>query len=254
MSAETGTQSVDRAIAILKTFTHEESVLGVTEISQRNGLHKSTAHRLIAALEREGLLSQDPGTGRYRLGLSLLTLAGRVQVHEELQGIARPKLQDLAQRTRETANLSVLDGGEAIIVERVLAPGRQMLSFEWVGRRAHVHAVSTGKVLLAFLPEDEGSKLMEGPLPSFTPATLTDRAALKKELNRVRRRGYATDIEELEEGLSGVAAPVRNSSQEVIAAVAISGPSSRITGKRIPELAQEVLTAAERISHDLNPR
>lgn len=251
MPKETGTQAVDRAIAILKTFSYENPELSMMDISHQLGLHKSTVHRLIGALEREGLMSRNPGSGRYRLGLGILSLAGLVKTNEELRRIARPWLRKLAAWTEETVSLSVLDGMVSVNLERALPPGRQMVSYAWLGRRTPVHAVSTGKVLLALLPEEQWTPLLDRPLPALTPHTITDPDMLTTELEKVRKQGYAIGVEELEEGLSAVAAPVRDSNGAPIAAVAISGPTSRITKAKIPELAKLVVNVADDISSEL---
>lgn len=251
MSKQTGTQSIERAISILKTFSRDEPELGVTEIGNRLGLHKSTAHRLVGALEREGLLSQDPRSGRYRLGLGLLSLAGQVRVNWALIRAARPMLELLSGQTRETASLSVLDGRESINLDRALPPGRQIVSHAWVGRRAPAHAVSTGKVLLASLPENDLERFLARPLDALTNHTIVDPAALKQELKQIRSLGYATGIQEFELGLSAISAPLRDQYGIVVAAIAVSGPSSRISVSSIPELARAVMSAAEEISRAL---
>lgn len=251
MPRETGTQAVERAIAILKVFTREDSELGLIEISRRLDLHKSTVHRLVGALEREGLVTRSGDSGRYRLGLGLITLAGLVDANEELRRIAWPWLHKLAIMTEETVSLAVLDGLEAVNVERVLPQGRRMVSYAWLGHRAPVNAVSTGKVLLAFQPRKEWQSLLQGPLPAPTSRTISDPEKLTAELEKVREQGYATGIGELEEGLSAVAAPVHDRRVEVVAAVAISGPSSRISESEIEGLAKNVVAVAECISREL---
>jgi DNA-binding IclR family transcriptional regulator len=251
MPKETGTQSIERAITILKTFSQANPELGVTEISRRLGLHRSTVHRLIGALEREGLLSQNAETGRYRLGLGLITLAGSVNIHEDLRRLARPWLQKLANSSQETVSLSVLESLESVNLDRVLPPGRQMVSYAWPGRRLPGHSVSTGKILMAFLPQGTLRRLLDRPLQRFTRFTIIDPEELFKELEKVKKQGYATGIEELEEGLSAVAAPIRDEHDTVVAAVAISGPTSRLSKDIIPGMAMEVITAANDISHAL---
>jgi DNA-binding IclR family transcriptional regulator len=252
MAQEEAVKSVKRAIAVLRAFSLEEPELGVMELSRRLGTHKSTVSRLLATLEAGGLVSRNPETGRYRLGVGLLELGGLVVVHADLRQVARPLLSQLAQQTQETVDLAVRDGNEVINIEQAVPYGRRVLNIGWVGRRTPLHASSTGKILLAFLPEEELYALLQEPLVRFTEHTVTDIQELHAQLELVRQRGYATGLEELETGLNAVAAPVHDHSGRVIAAVSMAGPSYRLSRQRIlEEVAEQVTNCAERISRVL---
>jgi DNA-binding IclR family transcriptional regulator len=245
-------ESVRRAIAILHSFSLEKPELGVTELSRDLEVHKSTVSRLLATLEIEGLVDRNPVTGRYRLGVGLIELAGFVTVHTDLQKAARPFLSELAELTKETVNLAVLNRNGVINIELVLSPNRRVSNIGWVGRRTPLHASSTGKVLMAYLPEARLSQLLREPLVAYTEHTVTDLDELGKELALVRQRGFAIGLEELEIGLNAVAAPIRDHTGKVIAAVSTAGPSYRLSKSRIvDEVADYLIEYGRRISQAL---
>jgi len=245
-------RSVEKAMAILYAFSHDEPELGVMELSRRLSLHKSTISRLLMTLEQGGLVERNLDTGCYRLGVELIALAGHVVQHADLRGIARPRLEALAEECRETANLVILHQGEAMNIEQFVPADRQIKDVGWVGRRTPLHATSTGKVLLAYLPDGERERVIEQlELTRFTEHTIVERERLRRELGQVRHRGYALGMEELEIGLNSVAAPVRDHAGMVCAAVSISGPAYRLTRELIPDLTSHVLEAAAHISRSL---
>ena len=244
-------KSVERAIAILKAFGIEKPELGVIELSKMLALHKSTVSRSLATLEKGGLVERNPETGKYRLAVALMCLGALVVAHADLQEIARPLLRQLAREIQETVNLAVLDGDEVINIEEMLPDNRQVRSTGWVGRRAPLNCGSTGKVLLAYQPEEEIEQIIAKGLPPRTDKTITDPGRLREELAKIRQKGYATTLEEFEEGLNAVAAPVRDYTGRVIAAVSVSGPSYRVSLERISELAELVMRIAEEISRRL---
>lgn len=247
-------QSVDRAIAILKAFSAEEPELGVGELSRRLHLAKSTVFRLLSTLEAGGLVVQNPETDRYRLGVDLVGLADNVMIFANVRRVARPHLGNLASKLRETVSLTILDGAEAINVEQFVPPGRLVVRVGWVGRRMPVHAVSSGRAIIAFLPEERLASLLAGELESLTSHTKTDPGAVRVELARVRERGYATAFEELEEGMNAVSAPVRNHEGNVIASVSVSGPASRLTPEHVAQIAPDVIRTADEISREIGYR
>lgn len=247
---EATVQSVGRAIAILRAFDSHQPELGVTELSGKLGLNKTTVYRLLTSLQRGGLVDQNPETGKYRLGIGLVSLAGLVLEHIDVRQVARPYLRALAEKTEETVTLSVLANGEVVNIERVPSP-RMVTNVGWVGRRMLPHCVSSGKALLAYLPEHEVESILARGLPRFTDKTITDPARLREELKKVRLQGYAVAQEELEEGLNAVAAPIRNHEGEAIAAVSVSGPSFRLSPEKIPRLAKLTKQTADEISRHL---
>ena len=246
-----GVQAVKRAITILKTLGEEEMELGVSELARRSGLQKSTVHRLLQTLQHEGLVEQNPETGKYRLGLEILRLAGTVlRELEDLQQVARPFLRALAEECGETVNLTILAGDGVINVDRIPSPHR-VRNIGWIGRKMPLHCVSAGKVFLAYMPEEEVERFLNSKLPQLTKYTITDPAKLREELQRVRELGYGVGLEELEEGLNAVAAPIRDYRGKVVAAISVSGPSFRLTREKIPEVAELTKRAADEVSRHL---
>lgn len=240
-------QSVDRAVSILELLAGRGQ-MGITELATQLGVHKSTAFRLANALERRGLIEQAKERGGYRLGFGLLRLAGAMSGQIELNQQGRPVCRRLADEVGETVNLAVLDGSSAVNIDQVL--GRSSITtHNWVGQRTPLHATSSGKVLLAHLPEDRVSTLLAEGLDASTPRTVTDPRVLREQLARAVAEGYAYTIEELEPGLNAVAAPIRGSGGLVIAAVSVSGPSFRLPEERIPAVAARVIAAATEISY-----
>jgi DNA-binding IclR family transcriptional regulator len=243
-------QSVQRATRLLKAFDSGPAELGVSELSRRVDLHKSTVSRLLATLESEGLLERVPATDKYRLGFMLVRLAGQVTHFGDLREAARSVLLDLAERSRETIHLAVLDGEEVVNVEQLSGP-HMVREASWVGRRTPLHCAANGKALLAFLPPGQIERILSKPLLAITEQTITGPRRLRRELDLIRERGYAQALGEIEEGLHGVAAPIRDASGTVIASVSVSGPAYRMTADRLPELGALVVEAAAQISNRL---
>jgi DNA-binding IclR family transcriptional regulator len=244
-------QVVDRVLEILEAFSIDAPELGVSELSRTTGLNKGTAHRLLSALERHRLVEQDGTTGRYHLGLRLWELGNRAVARLELPGPAMPALHQLSADTGETAHLAVLDDGDVLYIAKVESK-RPLRIPSQVGRRLPPHCTGIGKVLLAWLPPAELDQLIRRRgLPRFTPYTICDPKDLQSELMLIRHRGYALDREELEQGLRCVAAPIRDRSAQVIAAISVAGPSVRVNEGETPRLAEAVLHAAHSISRIL---
>ena len=239
-------QSVHRAVSILELLA-QEGELGVTELGRRLGVHKATASRLVATLAGHGLVARNPATDKCRLGMGLVHLAGVAMAGLDLVGQARPVLEDLAARTEETVNLAVLDGDLVLNIDQITGP-RSIVSMSWVGRRTPYHCTSNGKVLVAFLPEAERERLLSSPLERETPYTVVEPERLRAQLAEVRARGYAQTVEELEEGLNAVAAPVRRADGEVIAAVSVAGPAFRMRPGELPGIARITMDAAAAVS------
>jgi DNA-binding IclR family transcriptional regulator len=242
-------QSVDRAVAILEILARDGEA-GVTEVARELGVHKSTASRLLAALDRRELVAQDAARGRYRLGMGLVRLAGAAGRGLDLVQESRPVCRALAQEVGETVNLAILSGRDALYLDQVAGPAA-LSPHNWAGQRIPLHATSDGKVLLAYLSEADLAECLTPPLARFTGRTVTDLARFPALLAAIRRQGYATAVEELEAGLTAVAAPVRNAEGVVVASVSASGPSFRIPADRIPVLAGSVRRAAAEVSRRL---
>jgi DNA-binding IclR family transcriptional regulator len=242
------TRSVARALSILQAFDETRLELGVTEISQLTSIDKSTVYRLLNGLQQGGLIEQDPDTTKYYLGFDLVRLAGLALHRLELPRIARPHLRELAHLSQETVSLSVLTDDDKIInIEGVTSP-RMVRNVGWIGREMPIHAVSGGKVMMAHLPDQRVDHILARGLARYTERTVTDPGNLRQELERIRQVGYGTAEEELEIGLSAVAAPIWNHEGHVVAIISVSGPSFRLPQERLMELGTVTKQAADTIS------
>jgi len=244
-------QSVDRAIVILEILARSGEV-GVTELARELGVHKSTAFRLVAALERRDLVEQNAGRGKYRLGTGILRLAGATTSRLDLVQESRTVTRALAQHTGETVNLAVLSDGAALYMDQI-AGSSALQPHNWVGQRIPLHATSNGKVLLSSLERSEVARQVPA-LRAYTANTITTLDALMRELDEVRQRGFAIAIDELEIGLTAVAAPVRNIHGEVMASLSISGPTFRLDARRVPQMTDAVVSAGQEVSRRLGWR
>jgi DNA-binding IclR family transcriptional regulator len=243
-------QSVNRAIAILNAFTIDDAQLGVTDLSRRLGLHKSTVHRLLASLEKGGLVERPPGTRKYRLGIRLIELAGTMLNSRNVPQVVRPYLHYLADTVEELTYLGFRDGDEVINVEQI--PGPHLVqSVGWQGRRTPLYCTSAGKIFLANMSKEELEAFSGKGLPRMTDKTICDPTELQYELERVREQGYATSFEELEEGTNAIAVPITNSNGRAIAAIGVVGPSYRFTPERARSQLDIIRSVAREVSHRL---
>lgn len=239
-------QSVSRAVRALELIA-QEGELGVTDLGRGLGVHKATASRLAATLAAGGLIERDPVTDRYRLGFGLIRLVGAAMAGIDLVRMAHPVLEELADRTHETVNIGVLSGDGVVYVDQV-SSAHLVATTNWVGRRTPLHSSSSGKVFLAHMPEPVRQQILARPLEALTPRTVTDPERLRRQIKEIRVRGYATIQDELEEGLNAVAAPVRQSNGEVVAALSVSGPSFRVRSIDLPRLGRFTIDAAGAVS------
>ena len=224
-------QSAERALALLTSFDQSRAEIGVTEMADSLGVHKSTASRLAAALERAGFLAR--AGQRYRLGVELIRLGTLALRSFDVVATMQPAMDQLSRQTGETVNLAVPAGDDILNVAEL--PSTYILSCSggWTGRRTKPHAVANGKVLLAY-----GAIGIPGQLERYTEHTITTLGALQDELAAVRRNGYATATAELEEGLVAVAAPVFDGTGTCVAALSVSGPAYRMPPERLAELGK----------------
>jgi len=224
-------QSAERVLALLANFEEGRPELSVTDIAAALGVHKSTASRLAATLERTGFLARSGR--RYRLGVEIIRLGTLALRSADIGAAMQPAMEKLSQLTGETINLAVPAGPDILNIAEV--PSTYILSCSggWIGRRTKPHAVANGKVLLAF-----GAIPMPVSLERYTEHTITDPAALEAELTAVRRDGYAKAAAELEEGLVAVAAPVFGAGGGCVAALSISGPAYRMPLENLDELGR----------------
>jgi DNA-binding IclR family transcriptional regulator len=246
-----GLSTVRNAARLLKVFRSRETDLGVSELSRRLGLGKSTVHRMLTTLVAEGLVEQDPRTGGYRLGIVMFELGQAVRVHMDLHAAVGPVLTELRTQTGESSQVGVLDGHEVVYVDR-MESAHSLRLFTDTGRRVPVHCTSSGKVLLAYLPEARRQAVLrEAPLDALTPHTITSRDVLAGELDRVRRRGWSEAVNEREIGIASIAAPIRDVSGEVVAAISIGVPLARCNVMALRRLAPVIMEAAEAASRRL---
>ncbi len=218
-------------LALLTSFDESRPEQGVTEMAQRIGVHKSTASRLAAVLERAGLLSRHGR--RYRLGLETIRLGTLALRGLDFVEAMRPAMEKLSRQTGETINLAIPDGTGILNVAEIPATFILSCSSGWIGRRTRPHAVANGKVLLAY-----GSIPVPGDLERYTKHTITSPAALAAELAAVRVNGFATAVSELEDGLVAVATPVFDSGGGCVAALSVSGPEFRLRPEMLADLGR----------------
>src|SRR5664279_3051420 len=217
-------QSIERAFAVLAALS--DGPIGVTEVADRIELPKSTVARLLASLQREGAVEQEPGGTRYRVGSRIVTLAATVLPTRSMVVLARPELEALALAMGEAAGLSIPEGSRVHYVDQVDTPNPVSVR-DWTGTRVPMHAVPSGLVLLAHLPAPSVERILARPLEAFTPGTVTDPAVLRERLRRIQRDGYAWVFGEFSVGINSVAAGVANEDGEVVAAVHLHGPAYR---------------------------
>jgi DNA-binding IclR family transcriptional regulator len=245
----TGTQAIDRASQLLVHVVEEDDAPTVSELAQRAGLPKSTTSRLVSALERQGLVQRDPARGAISPGPVLLRYARRETSRPDLVEVAADALERLARKSGETTNLGVATATAVEMLDQ--RDSRHIVgSTNWVGRRVPPHGSVVGKVFLAegVLP------LPEGELERLARRTITDPNELRRDLEKTRARGYAAAVDELEDGLWSVAAPVRDAAGSVVAALSISGPTVRLHKGLLDDLGRlvrdEASTLSVRIGYD----
>jgi IclR family acetate operon transcriptional repressor len=250
-SSATPVQAVARAFALLEALAQRDDA-GLVELAREVSLHPSTAHRLLAALIDCGYASQSPTTGRYRMGRKVQELAGDSQARDaRLRSAVRPHLEAIRAAVDESTNLVALDGSSAVYLDQVESR-RAVRLFAEPGRRVPAHTSGAGKAMLAFQHNGILDKLYTSePFERLTPRTITTAAALREELRRVRRRGYALDNEEHEDGVSCVGAPIFDSLDNACAAISVSAPSARLRRCGFSELGRLLARHADEISREL---
>lgn len=245
-----GTQAVARAIGLLKVFSDAQPEWSLADLAQVTKLNKTTAFRLLAALEAEGLVMRNSLSGGYRLGLELVALGGCAMRSNPLRAVSRPVLESLAQESDEAATLEVLAGNHVLIVDEVSSRHPMGMSQD-VGSRLPAHATATGKLLLAYASEETLNGALRLPLVRLTGQTIVDLTRLRKQLAAIRQQGYAVATGELEQGFVAVAAPIYDRERQVVAAISVGGSSLRLPPERQPQVAVMVQMAARQISRQL---
>ena len=240
-------RAVERALQIMGCFDDEHTERGISEIAQAVGLHKATAYRIVTTLVNYGYLEWVAEGQKYRLGLELANLGFKVIRRMDLRREADPYMKQLVQEWDETCDLSIFDQGKVFYIE-VLRGNHALTIAAAVGQRLPAHCTASGKLFLAYLPEAELDAILDQPMVSYTDNTITSPDELRKQLETIRNQGYAVDYEEYEQGVCAVAAPICNSRGNVIAAIGSPSPTSRMTPKRISEIAVAFKESARAIS------
>jgi DNA-binding IclR family transcriptional regulator len=243
-------QALDRAFAVLDLLGESDIPLGLAQVASSLQLHKSTAHRFLMVLERHRMVERTPG-GKFRLGLKLFDLGNRAIGQYDLRERAQPHLRRLVLDTEETAHLGILEGAHVIYIDKI-EPARSVRMITRIGASNPVHCTSVGKAMLAFLPEERIADILSRTrFERFTSHTISTVEALRVEIEKTRRRGYAVDDEEFEEGLRCIAVPVLDAQRFPVAAVSVSGPSFRVTAQKLPSIANHLLQCVRGISTDM---
>jgi IclR family KDG regulon transcriptional repressor len=252
-SKEKRLSSVGTAIQLLKAFSEEQVDIGISELSRRLGVAKSTVHRLAATLAAEGLLEQDRETEKYRLGIALFRLGALVRRRMDISSQGRPYLYAWREKTNETVHLAILDGTEIMYVYNLESTQAIRMRSD-LGVRKPAYCTAEGQAILAFQPQAVVDQVIAQGLQPRTPQTITDPAALLKALAVVRQRGCAIEDEESEIGMRGISAPIRNDVGEVVASVGIAGPVTRLSKKAVTAFIPHVIETADLVSSRLGYR
>jgi DNA-binding IclR family transcriptional regulator len=249
--AERLIQSVERAADVLELFLTSSSELSVKEISQELALSKSTVHGILKTLEHRGYLEQNPNDLKYRLGMKLFELGIAVENQLDVGKIARPFIESLVAKLKETVHLVVLQRDEVIYIEKVEGPQTLRISSQ-VGKRAPIHCTGVGKAILAFQGDSEIDRILSTTsLEPYTEYTLTDKEEIKKQLKKIQQQGFSVDDEEIELGLRCVAAPIFNHQGKAIASVSCAAPTMRLEDEQLSKVIQGIKQAALEISKSM---
>jgi IclR family KDG regulon transcriptional repressor len=243
--------AVDKAVRILEVMRADGRELSIVEIARATGWHKSSVQKLLITLNHHGIVERDEQTKRYSLGLALAEL-GRAALNKfDIRRIAKPILQELVDFSGETAVLGVLQGSNFVMIDK-REPLVQIRVSPFLGMRHPATATSHGKALLAWLPEAKQEELIQlSGLPARTPKSITDPGRYREDLAETRRRGYAEEYDEFQEGVSGVAAPVFNPAGQVVATLSIVGPTFRMSQERMQAAGQKCSELAAELSQRL---
>ncbi len=236
-------QSVERAFSILEAVATYPDGVGVSELARQVGLPKSTVARLLATLEGLAAVERLPDSDRVRLGRTVLSLALQVPYPRQLSALARPFLLELAEATGEAVSFCLPDGEQVFYADQVQSRHYVQVR-DWTGERVPLHVVSAGKVFLAFWEADVVARYLERPLVRYTAQTAAEPDDLRQQLEQIRQQGYCWAVGEFEEGLTGLAAPVRDRDGRVVAALNIFGPSFRFPGEGEEEAVTQLLVEA----------
>lgn len=243
-------RAVDRALDVLLCFSNQTPELTMTQIAEQVGIHKSTAHRLLATLENKRFIQRDPDTGIYRLGIRLLQMAYLTLEQNDLRRLAVPFMHQLCDLYEENIDLAVLDNAEVVFINILEGPKRVKLAAA-IGQRLPAYATASGKAILGFLPEKLVWQILDRGMPQLTPYTLGSPEILLKDLSSVRELGFSISEQELEEQINAVAAPIFNQENHPVASIAVAGPAYRLTRQRMLEIGPHLVATAQALSEEI---
>ncbi len=244
-------KSVVRTMKIMELLAESSRPLGVTEISRRADLHKSTVYRLLETMQYLGYISQKPDSGKYSTGLKLFEVGSMVINDLDLRERAKPYLQELMEETGETVHLGILDKREIVYIDKVES-FKTIRMHSKIGRRVLPHSTALGKVILAFSPiKILDDIIMSNGLPEKTDKTITEESKFRHELQKIKEQGYGIDEQENEKGIRCIAGPIFDHTGKIIAAFSISGPASRVTSDTLREYQELVCRYSSKISSAL---
>ena len=242
-------RAVERALEILLCFSRETPELSMSQISTQIDVHKSTVHRLLATLEEKHFVERDPTTGLYRLGINMLHMAYLTLEQNDLRHIAHPFLRRLKDQYRETVNLSILDDANMVFLEVVESPQRVKLAAA-TGQRLPAYCTASGKAYLAFTSREVVEEVLQQGMPPQTQHTIGNREDFYQDMERIRVRGFAISIQEYEEGINAVAAPILIQDDRPIASLAVAGPSYRLTKEIMFQIGPVLVKTAQDIAQE----
>jgi len=251
---ESPSVAVERALAMLEAVAQEPEGLSNAEISRKLQIPKSSASYILRTLEKQAYLNRDPATGKYRVGLKILSLSRGALSGIDVREVALPIMRHLVEKTSLTCHLAILDGPDAVYIEKVEPPGFIRMD-TWVGRRMRVHATSVGKAMAAHISQERLEKILaDRGMEKRTAKTITTLPRLLKDLEKVRAQGYAVDDEENNMGARCVGAPVFSQSGAIEASIGLSGTTNQVNAHTMPRILEALKDAARHVSMQLGYR
>ncbi|WP_026478416.1 IclR family transcriptional regulator [Alkaliphilus transvaalensis] len=247
-------QSVDRTLTILEVLSDYEEGLGITELSAKIKLHKSTVHRLLSTLIHKGYVYQDPNSNKYHITIKLFELGNKRIETMDIFSVAKPYLKELRNETNEVIHLVIRDGNEIVYIDKMESDNTiRMVSR--IGRRSSMYCTAVGKAIMSYLPQEEIKKIWESSdIKKYTEYTITSFEDMETELRKVRQQGYAIDEQENELGVRCIGSAVLNHTGEIAGAISISGPTIRVTKDKVEPFSKLLIQYCGLISKELGYR
>jgi DNA-binding IclR family transcriptional regulator len=253
-STDSPSAAVERALAMLEAVAQESDGLSNAEISRKLNIPKSSASYILRTLETRGYLTRDQESGKYRVGLKILSLSRGALGGRDVRGVALPIMRRLTHQTGLTCHLAVLDGPDAVYIEKVEPEGFIRMD-TWVGRRMRVHATSVGKAIVAYIPQAQVEQIVrKSGMEKRTPKTIVTLPRLLKELEKIRAQDYAVDDEENNLGARCVAAPIFDEHGSIEASLGLSGTTQQVSPQTMPRIVESLKDAARHISMGMGYR